>query len=605
MAQSPYILLALVFQAVLLDAVSSISSSQNSNHFALAGQELITDTMFGTLKGNPPVPPSMRCVAAITVLYFSAYFAIILARSYSTLAGRAQENNVRVRGRLTLSQSTETGMTEALVLAPMLCILMIGARMRAMQLDPANGNPQPWAQSAMYVATWAFVVQFLARCTSPCIEAVSGEDGQGCAVSYLLMGIRVIAITFLYCGFTAVAISVFLIEAPHGETPPVSPAMQCVTTLTTVYFLIYLCIGIVRSFQQCKAWLNKTEYRPHIAEKYLEHASTALQFAPMFCILAVGCRLRALQMGREPLPWAQGAMYAATWAIVLQTALLILVPCLIPGENLDVQQDTKGLDWSKQPHPTLKGLSIALSCLWWASVLCLYVSIAMILVHVFHMEKDPLHLFKADVKDRPLSLLARSHLNQAEAPPVSTAMRCVTVLTLLYFGVFLVILVLRAVKDQSAQRRLEVFVDLAKQALAFVPMLCVMMIALRLRAVQLLYHDPQVFAQHTMWVATSMIIIQVVVAIPMVLLAKNENDESDEEEQDDDDEGRNGLCLKASVIVMLSLRYAAALGLYLSMAVLIFALFAMEPHPAETISMVPDLGVFTPGRMSNNKPGAF
>lgn len=602
MALSPYIALALALQASFLNAATSVSSSQN--HFALDGQELTKDTVLGTLKGNKPVPPSMRCVAVITVLYFSAYFAIILARSYRKIAWRNDQNNVRIRGRLSLSQSTETGMTDALVLAPMLCILMIGARMRAMQLDPVHGNPQPWAQSAMYVATWAFVVQFLVKCLGPCVEACS-EDGQSCAVSMLLMGIRVIAIIFLYCGFTAVAISVFLIEAPYGETPPVSPAMQCVTILTTVYFLMYLCMGIVRSFQQCKAWATKTEYRSHVVEKYLEHAATALQFAPMLCILAVGCRMRALQMGREPEPWAQGAMFGATWAIVLQTTLLILVPCLIPGENLDMQEDTKGLDWNKQPHPTLKGLAIFLSGLWWVSVLCLYLCIATILVSVFTMEPDPMHLLKADVRDRPLNLLslARNHLREAEAPPVSTAMRCVTVLTVLYFGVFLVILVLRAVKAQSTQRRLEVFVDLAKQALAFVPMLCVMMIALRLRAVQLLHHDPQVFAQHTMWVATSMIIIQVLVAVPMVLLAKNEADEADEE--DADEEGSNGICRKAAMLVMLVLRNAAALGLYLSMAVLIFALFAMESHPAETISMVPDLGAFSPSSIGNNKPGSF
>lgn len=593
MVQSIYIALALVFQAAFLDAVSSAISSQNL--FALDGQDLITDA----LKGSQPVPPSMRCVAVITVLYFSAYFAIILARSYGTLVGRTHQSTVRIRGRLSLSQSTETGMTDALVLAPMLCILMIGARMRAMQLDPAHGHPQRWAMSAMYIATWAFVVQFLTRCITPCVEGIS-EDSNGCAVIYLLNCVWVCAIALLYCGFAAVVISVFLIEAPHGETPPVSPAMQCVTILTTVYFLIYLCMGIVRSFQQCKAWANNAEYRPHTVEKYLEHASTALQFAPMLCILAVGTRLRALQMGREPEPWAQGAMFGATWAIVLQTMLLILVPCLIPGENLDVQQDTKGLDWSKQPHPTLKGLAIFLSCLWWASVLCLYVCIATILVSVFSMEPDPTHLFKADVKDRPLSLLAQSHrLHRLEAPPVSTAMRCVTVLTLLYFGVFLVILVLRAIKAQSLQRRLEVFVDLSKQALAFVPMLCVMMIALRLRAVQLGSHDPQVFAQHTMWVATSMIVIQVVCAPFMVLLAKNEADE-----EDGDEEGQSGIWRKFAVIGLLVLRYAAALGLYIAMAVLIFALFAMESHPAETVSMVPDLGAFSPDRITNNKPSA-
>ena len=35
-------------------------------------------------------------------------------------------------------------------MAPMLCILFIGARMRALQIDPQSGHPPAYAQNAFY-----------------------------------------------------------------------------------------------------------------------------------------------------------------------------------------------------------------------------------------------------------------------------------------------------------------------------------------------------------------------------------------------------------------------------------------------------------------------
>merc|ERR1719335_444864 len=47
---------------------------------------------------------------------------------------------------------------DTVVLAPMLCILFIGARMRALQIDPKNGAPQKWAQTLFYVCAYGLLV---------------------------------------------------------------------------------------------------------------------------------------------------------------------------------------------------------------------------------------------------------------------------------------------------------------------------------------------------------------------------------------------------------------------------------------------------------------
>ena len=41
-------------------------------------------------------------------------------------------------------------------MAPMLCVLFIGARMRALQIDPVHGSPQPWAQFCFFLCAYRY-----------------------------------------------------------------------------------------------------------------------------------------------------------------------------------------------------------------------------------------------------------------------------------------------------------------------------------------------------------------------------------------------------------------------------------------------------------------
>merc|ERR1719191_727596 len=43
--------------------------------------------------------------------------------------------------------------------APMLAVLFIAARMRALNMDPINGNPQKWAQNCFFMCTYALLAQ--------------------------------------------------------------------------------------------------------------------------------------------------------------------------------------------------------------------------------------------------------------------------------------------------------------------------------------------------------------------------------------------------------------------------------------------------------------
>merc|ERR1719482_925628 len=55
-------------------------------------------------------------------------------------------------------------------MAPMLCVLFIVTRMRALQMDPKNGNPPYYAQVGMYCCTGAMVFQVGASIILPLID---------------------------------------------------------------------------------------------------------------------------------------------------------------------------------------------------------------------------------------------------------------------------------------------------------------------------------------------------------------------------------------------------------------------------------------------------
>merc|ERR1719440_1634753 len=51
--------------------------------------------------------------------------------------------------------------TNSMNFAPMLAVMFIGARMRALQMDPVHGHPQRWAQNCFFMCTYAVAAQVI------------------------------------------------------------------------------------------------------------------------------------------------------------------------------------------------------------------------------------------------------------------------------------------------------------------------------------------------------------------------------------------------------------------------------------------------------------
>merc|ERR1719389_1285127 len=137
----------------------------------------------------------------LTVQYFTIYLLLFIAITLKQFGkGKNEEYSQKASGYMTEEERPKhfdlfgfiIGVLEAgrqtVMFAPMLSMLFIGTRMRALQLTkatdgtiPPSAGPQPWAQQGMFLFTWSVLVQVLMTLVVP-IATGSGkpemdEDG--------------------------------------------------------------------------------------------------------------------------------------------------------------------------------------------------------------------------------------------------------------------------------------------------------------------------------------------------------------------------------------------------------------------------------------------
>merc|ERR1719377_478052 len=99
-----------------------------------------------------PVAPAVQCTMILAAQFFCVYGGIQVARSWTQFVGIAPNFTSKAENALMTA-------TASMNFAPMLAVLFIGARMRALNMDPVNGNPQKWAQNCFFMCTYALLAQ--------------------------------------------------------------------------------------------------------------------------------------------------------------------------------------------------------------------------------------------------------------------------------------------------------------------------------------------------------------------------------------------------------------------------------------------------------------
>jgi hypothetical protein len=350
-------------------------------------------------KKPPPVSPAVACTINLTTQFFCVYLLVAICKTAIDVSGPS--------GFLTklLGLSEQAKFTQNFV--PMLCILFIGARMRALQMDPLNGAPQWWAQYCFYGCSFSVLLQTLLQIVMPFCTKCECKQGavegdiifvmESTLVGLMMTIFRYVAMLALYGGFTAVCVSVYIIEHPTDVslTPPLPASMQCIMNLTVQYFGVYLLLFL---FLSVKQFAGSQNARLDALIFTMEAAQKTVMFAPMLSVLFLGCRMRAIQLIQGdsedgvipptagPQTWAQDAMFLATWSLNVQLVMTIVTP-LITGAG-EVKFDESGN--VKAPEGAGMIVGAIFDIIRYLSLLAMYGGAVTIMVAVYYMNPDTL-----------------------------------------------------------------------------------------------------------------------------------------------------------------------------------------------------------------------
>merc|ERR1719146_442592 len=191
----------------------------------------------------------------------------------------------------------------------------------------------------------------------------------------------------VYLGIAAVIWSVFAIEHPKGPqyTPPISVTMQCVINLTVQFFTVFLLIWV------CITVKEFTGFEMHFISNAMENAKGTIAFCPVLSILFVGTRMLALQLTNQrgaPQGWAQDGMYMATWSILIQFLMVLLIPLctlVMEGKATHPELDSDG---NVKFKPEGKIALVCVEIVRWLGFILLYGGVIAVMVGAYTMTPE-------------------------------------------------------------------------------------------------------------------------------------------------------------------------------------------------------------------------
>merc|ERR1719364_112104 len=543
----------------------------------------------------PKVAPTLQCVISLTVQYFAIYTALAVCRTLAQFTGGGSGG-----GFFSLMKIMETAAT-TVTYAPMLSVLFLGVRMRAIQLSQGQTEkyqlPQPWVQQAMYTCTYAVLAQVVLVLMMPVFtgewDVKTDEDGnldtskmQSAGIMGTVISVvRYIVMAALYGGFITICYAAFVMEGPKeiwGEegAPPVSPAVACTMNLATQFFIVYLLVALVKTTVELR---GPNEFLTKMGG-LLTLAKFTVNFAPMLCILFIGARMRALQMDPKngnPQKWAQNCFYMCAYSVMVQTMLVIIMPFCVQCECK--QGASEGDVVFEMANPTI---GIVVMAIRWICLLALYGGFTAVIYSVFVIEHP------TDV---------------SLTPPISPAMQCVMNLTVQYFFIYLCLWICITAQQFLGSsdlwdKAIAIF-DAGRATVMFAPMLSMLFIGTRMRALQLTKATdgtipptagPQGWAQDGMFLSTWSCLIQVIMAlvVPILTGAKPEMDEDGNLKTP---EGAG----KILAIVCDAVKYFCLISMYGGVVTVIYAVYTMTP---ETLPPYAERGSLIPGAPVPNPP---
>jgi len=324
--------------------------------------------------------PAVTCTMVLAVVFFSTQLVIAACRSYTELTG------VEFPQILGMMHAASISME----FAPMLAVLFLAARMRALQHD---AQPQEWAQACMFASVGAMCVMSLlaiivpltlggSLTTNAWTQEVVVDVGRP-ILAYVFISLRFLCMLCFYGGAMGVVISIFIFEAPQPlETLPVSPTVQCVVNLTCQFFFVYFLMTIMLTASELTGGAIPMEQWSMFPA--IEAARATVAFAPMLSIIFLTTRMYALLLTDNkgaPQSWVQDAMYMATWSLEISGLMCLGTGLLMAKVETDYEGNVvnKFANWY---------IGVIVTAIRYTSMLFLYGGMVMVMIGLFTMTPE-------------------------------------------------------------------------------------------------------------------------------------------------------------------------------------------------------------------------
>jgi len=495
-------------RGALFFVVASVSAWSNTHEKAFLSSSAPDEEVMSRNLKFSPVSVTMECILNLTLQFIVIYTALGICRSVLDFQGVAHSSS---QVQTALKQASTT-----MFYAPMVCMLFVGYRMRMLQLSKGTGTPPEYVQIAMRSVAYSILANTLVVMLIPIFTSSGdvkvektgevktegvGNPFENSILAFVFNAIRYLIVVGLYAGVGVVTYGIFTYEPPagvwEGEIPGVSPAVGATVLLTGTFFLVYFFQAVARSYSQYVGGNNFVGK----FETSMQHAADTMGMAPMLCALFLAARMRALQMDPvkgHPQRWAQGCFYGCAGAIVTQAVVAIIVPLLLNGSAK--KRDAVEGDMEYDVGDKESYLSKGMTALRFLLMLSLYTGAIAVVCSVFTIQHPE---------------------GKELTPPLSPTMQCVLNLAFQYFLIYALLWIFITLEDFTSFEltNMKQAVETAKSTVAFAPMIAVLFIATRMRALQMTDNKgaPQGWVQDGMYLATWSILIQFFMCLLMPL----------------------------------------------------------------------------------------
>jgi len=518
---------------------------------------------------------TIYCVMNLTIQYFLIYIALALVRIYIQLS--------KTERKIPALQLIEVA-TQTVNCAPMLCVLFVAARMRALQLSQGESEPQDWVQLLMQVCTYSVMLQTLLVLFLPWLlgEPPRSDDHgnldtpqvrrMNVISAFVTLTLKYLAMLGLYGGFAGVCVGVVAMQGPRkywqNGTPPLSPAVSATINLTIQYFVVYLLLGLVRTHNQLKGWATSK------AQQTLQLAQYTVQFAPMLCILFISARMRALQIDPlhgHPQPWAQGCFHICAYTLLVQTLIVVLAPFLSPKKG-----EVEGtIDFDVDSGPLVTAGTI----IRYVAMLTLYIGFSVVIISILTIEHP---------EDKVMKM--------------SRTMECCLILTVQFFAVYLILSIAVTYRELTGNRIPTIITTLenARGTVTFCPMLCILFVGTHIRVGEISHDEhgyPQPWAQDSMYLCVGALLVQLIMCLitPLFTGRTSEvdadgnvklkvwwNSETYAYDMYPEEGEPKGIWTNIFVNFLVFVRYAALMSLYGGVLLVCSSIYLLTPRSVDT-----------------------